>query len=122
MAEYDTPIEHFNLAVESILNQTFSDFEFVIVDDSKNQHLEEYIKNYPDERIRIVKNGGNFGLVYSLNRAIDAATTEYLVRMDTDDISLPQRISVLYEEITKNPEYSVIGTSIIEFDDEGKYN
>lgn len=122
MSEYNTPEEHFNLAVESILNQTFTDFEFIIVDDSKDQHLEKYMEKFLDDRIKLVHNNGNYGLVYSLNHAIEEAQTDYLVRMDTDDISLPQRISVLYEEITKNPEYSVIGTSIIEFDDEGKYN
>ncbi|GMR70959.1 hypothetical protein NUITMVRA1_16370 [Aerococcus viridans] len=122
MAEYNTPRNHFNLAVESILNQTFSDFEFIIVDDSKDQHLEEYMNNYPDVRVKLVKNGGNFGLVYSLNNAISVAQSDYLVRMDTDDISLPDRIKVLYEEITNNPEFSVIGTSFIEFDDKGKYS
>lgn len=121
MSEYDTPENHFDLAVESILKQTFTDFEFIIVDDSKDQHLETYMEKFIDDRIKLVPNKGNYGLVYSLNHAIEVAQTDYLVRMDTDDISLPERIEILYKEITQHPEFSVISTSLIEFDDSGKY-
>lgn len=122
MSEFNTPKEHFDLAVNSILNQSFTEFELIIVDDSVDQHLESYMEDFSDNRIVLIKNGKNYGFVYSLNKAIEKAQTNYLVRMDTDDISSPDRVAILYDEINKYPEYSVIGTSIIEFDDQGKYN
>lgn len=121
ISEYNTPIKHFNEAVESVLNQTFTDFEVIFVDDSKDQHLENFLERYEDPRLKVIKNGKNLGFVPSLNKAIDLAQADYLIRMDTDDICLPKRFEYLYNEIQKFPEYSVIGSSIIEFDDNGKY-
>lgn len=121
ISEYNTPIEYFNQAIESMLIQTFTDYEIIFIDDSKDQHLEKYLEKYEDSRIKIIKNGRNLGFVPSLNKAIDLAQADYLIRMDTDDICMPTRFESLYNEIQKFPEYSVIGSSIIEFDETGKY-
>lgn len=80
-------------AIESILNQTFGNFEFIIVDDGSEDSTADIIDFYrsEDERIRPLKNESNKGLCFSLNRGLDAASGKYIARMDADDISLPER-------------------------------
>ena len=96
MSEYNTKREYLCTAIESILNQTFKDFEFIIVDDCGENNLDEIIEKYNDKRIKIIKNDKNRGLVYSLNHGIKEAKGEYIVRMDTDDIANKKRIEKLY--------------------------
>ncbi|ADV47239.1 glycosyltransferase [Nitratifractor salsuginis] len=92
-------------AIESILNQTFSDFEFIIVDDGSTDGSAKIVTSYNDPRIRYVRNKKNMGIVYSLNLGTDLARGKYIARMDADDISLPERlerqIHVLKEDNTK---------------------
>lgn len=121
MAEYNTKKEDLQAAIESILHQTFKDFEFIIVDDCGKNNLEEIVKKYNDERIRIVKNDQNRGFVYSLNHGIKEANGKYIVRMDTDDISDLRRIEKLYTYIEKHPEYAVVGTKAIEFSENQEF-
>lgn len=115
MAEYNTNIDDLRAAIKSILDQTFSDFEFIIVDDGGKNDLQKIVSEFNDSRIRIVDNRVNKGLVYSLNNAIKHAKTEYLVRMDTDDIALPNRLQQLLSFIKNYPEYDVVGSRAIEF-------
>ena len=98
-------------AIESILNQTFRNFEFIIVDDGSQDKSLEIIKNYAkkDERIRIIKNNTNIGLTRSLNNAIRQSNGEYIIRQDVDDISLPKRIELQLKFLQKNPEYAFCG-------------
>lgn len=74
-------------AIESILNQTFADFEFLILDGGSKDKTIEIIESYNDDRIKIYKNCGT--IPQSLNKGIKEATGEYIARMDADDISLP---------------------------------
>ena len=99
MSEYNTKEEYLCTAIESILNQTFKDFEFIIVDDCGKNDLDEIVKKYNDSRIKIVKNDKNRGFVYSLNHGIKQAKGKYIVRMDTDDISDKRRIEKIYNYI-----------------------
>ena len=116
MAEYNTNTDDLKTAIKSILDQTHSDFEFIIVDDGGKNDLGVIKKELGnDKRIRIIKNPCNKGFVYSLNNAIAHANSEYLVRMDTDDISEKDRIKELYNYIKKHPEYSVVSSLAIEF-------
>ena len=78
-------------AVDSILNQTLSDFEFIIIDDGSTDSTEDIIKSYSDSRIKYIKNEKNLGVALTLNKGLDAATGEYIARMDADDISLSDR-------------------------------
>ena len=80
-------------AIESILNQTFRDFKFIIVNDGSTDKTEEILDEYAkkDLRIRIIKNKNNIGLTKSLNKAIKETKSEYIARMDADDISLQNR-------------------------------
>lgn len=118
MAEYNTKVADLKTAIKSILDQTYRDFEFIIVDDGGKNNLEVIKKELGnDKRIRIIKNPCNKGLVYSLNNAITHAKGEYLVRMDTDDIAEKDRIQKQHNFIQKHPEYSVVASRVIEFSD-----
>ena len=79
-------------AIDSILNQTFSDFEFLIINDGSTDNTSKILASYYDTRIRIVDNEHNIGLTKSLNKGLEISRGEYIARMDADDISLPDRL------------------------------
>lgn len=78
-------------AIESILTQTFNDFEFIIINDGSIDNSLSIIKSYNDNRIVLVNNDGNKGLIYSLNKGLEISKGDYIARMDADDVSLPNR-------------------------------
>src|SRR3989338_4267706 len=90
-------------AVESILNQTYENFEFIIVDDASVDNSWDYLKNLNDHRIKLIKNKKNLGLAASLNKALKVAKGNYIARMDADDISLPTRFEEQVNYLQKNP-------------------
>lgn len=102
-------------AVESILAQTWKDFEFIIINDGSTDHSEEIILSYCDERIVYLKNNNNSGICVTLNKGINAARGKYIVRMDCDDISFPERLSVQLQFMEDHPEIAVAGSDIIVF-------
>jgi len=75
-------------AIESILTQSFTDFEFLIINDGSTDSSVEIIESYDDPRIRLIHNEANLKLVATLNKGVDLARGEYIARMDCDDISL----------------------------------
>jgi glycosyltransferase involved in cell wall biosynthesis len=79
------------LAIDSILNQSFTDFEFLIIDDGSTDQSAQIFKSYADSRIRFLRNPKNLGLVPTLNRGLSEARGKYIARMDADDISEPLR-------------------------------
>jgi len=79
-------------AIESILDQTLHDFEFIIIDDGSTDNTRATVQSYNDPRIRLVDNETNLGLPISLNRGIGLARGEYIARQDADDMSLPYRL------------------------------
>jgi glycosyltransferase involved in cell wall biosynthesis len=83
---------YFRASIDSILRQTFADFEFLIVDDGSTDETMQILRSYRDERIKIVRNEKNIGLTKSLNRGLVLASGEYIARQDADDISLPDRL------------------------------
>lgn len=91
-------------AIESILNQTFSDFEFLIINDGSTDNSESIILSYKDERIRYVKNENNLKLIKTLNKGISLSRGKYIARMDCDDISFPIRFEKQIEALRNNPE------------------
>jgi len=101
-------------AIESILNQTFKDFEFIIIDDGSTDRTWEIIQEYAkkDERIVPLKNEKNLKTTVTLNKGVDLSKGKYLVRMDADDWSYPDRIQEQFEFMEKNPEIAVSGGSI----------
>ena len=104
-------------AVESILHQTFGDFEFIIVDDGSTDSTEEILREYAalDGRIKLY-NQGNCGLIASLNRYCRVANGKYIARMDADDISLPARLEKQFRYLEAHSEVGVLGTWIQDVD------
>jgi glycosyltransferase involved in cell wall biosynthesis len=90
MAVYNADINHLKEAVDSVLNQSYSDFEFIIVMDGDISHI-GYLESIADVRVILLKNPKNMGLAHSLNRAIGISKGNYIFRMDADDISLKHR-------------------------------
>ncbi len=97
-------------AVESILKQTYADFEFLIINDGSTDGSAGKIKSYHDPRVRFEENGGNLGLIATLNKGIESAKGRYIARMDCDDFSLPQRLERQAAFMEKNPEVAVCGS------------
>ena len=102
--------KHLKEAIESILNQTFTDFEFLIINDGSDDSSEIIINSYKDSRIRYIKNEKNLKLITTLNKGIDLSIGKYIVRMDADDISAENRIELLVNFMEKNPEIGVCGS------------
>ena len=98
-------------AIDSILNQTFSDFEFIIVNDCSSDNTEDIIKSYKDNRIVYLKNEENSGVATTLNRGLDIAKGEYIARMDADDISLPKRFEKQVDFMDKNKNCIICGSN-----------
>ena len=96
-------------AIESILAQTYTDFEFIIFDDGSTDDSLKIIQSYRDPRIRVVSGKGNRKLVPPLNDAIKMARGRYLARMDSDDISLPRRFEYQINFLEKHPDIDVCG-------------
>ena len=111
-------------AIESILNQTFKDFELIIINDGSKDKTEEIIEEYAkkDNRIVYVKNDKNMKISQTLNRGMDMANGKYIARMDTDDISLEDRFEKQVKYMEENPDCGVIGTCFLSFRDEDKTN
>jgi len=97
-------------AVESILNQTFKNFELLIFDDSSIDRSIEIIKSYSDERIKLIRNKENLGIVSNLNKGIILAKGKYIARMDADDISLNTRLEEQYQFMESYENIAVCGT------------
>jgi glycosyltransferase involved in cell wall biosynthesis len=106
--------------METILGQTYRDFEFLIINDCSTDDSLETIRSFSDPRIRVHTNERNMGQTKSLNVGLPLARGKYVVVNDADDYSLPRRIETQLDFITKNPEYPVVGTSCYIMDREGK--
>jgi glycosyltransferase involved in cell wall biosynthesis len=112
--------EHLAEAVDSILNQTRGDFEFLIIDDGSTDGSAEVLKRYAssDPRIRLFSQP-NKGLVTTLNKLIDQARGEFLARMDADDIALPERFERQVDYLRAHPDYVLVGSRVLLIDPEG---
>lgn len=106
-------------AIESILNQTFSDFEFLIINDGSSDKSVEIIESYNDPRIRFIENDGNIGLIASLNKGISLARGGYVARMDCDDISMPERLAKQAAFLDANSSCAVVAVRSVFIDDNG---
>jgi glycosyltransferase involved in cell wall biosynthesis len=97
-------------AIDSILSQTFSDFEFIIINDASMDSTESIIKSYGDSRIKLINNQQNEGLAKSLNTGLDIANGKYIARMDADDVSLPERFQKQFDFMEQNQDIDICGT------------
>jgi len=98
-------------AVESILNQSFTDFEFLIIDDASTDGTIQILKNFNDQRIQLIEKPFNTGYTESLNLGLKFAKGEYIARMDGDDISLPDRFAKQIAYLEAHPEVVLCATA-----------
>lgn len=117
MPVYNTPEEYLRPAIESILAQTYQDFEFVILNDaSPDENVEKIVKSYSDKRIRYYKNDVNRGISFSRNRLIELAKGEYLAVFDHDDLSFPNRLEKEAAFLDSHSDVGVVGSWYQAFD------
>jgi len=115
---YNTNPQHLRECIDSILAQTFTDFEFIILNDSPdNIELDELVKSYTDSRIVYVKNEKNMGISTSRNKLIDLSRGEYLAVFDHDDISVPERLEKEVAILDENGHIGVVSGWIDWFGD-----
>ena len=115
MSVYDTPTEYLEEAVNSILTQTYTSLEFIIINDNPgNDSIKEYLDEIAgkDERVRVFSNKDNIGLTKSLNIGLKHCTGKYIARMDSDDISMPNRLEKQVAYLEENTEVCLVGSSI----------
>ena len=123
MSVYNEKVEELTLAIESIINQSYASFEFIVVlDNPTNIELLSLIKKYAkqDDRIVILINHENLGLAASLNKALSKAKYEIIARMDADDIALPKRFEIQYDYMISN-DVDVTYTRFEYIDEQGEY-
>lgn len=106
-------------SIESILNQTFKDFELIIINDCSTDNSLEIMKSYNDKRIRIIDNQKNVGFLKSRNKALKIARGKYIAILDGDDISLPNRFKIQFNYLENNLHIFLVGSSGIFIDENG---
>lgn len=109
---YNTEEKHLRECIESILNQTFKDFELIILNDSSSNNAEEVIKSYDDKRILYYKNEKTEGITKSRNKLLSLARGKYIAIQDHDDISFPDRLEKEYNYLENHKDVSIISAWI----------
>lgn len=111
-------------AIDSILEQTYTEWKLIMCDDGSTDDTYgialRYAEEYPD-KIVVLKNEKNMGLNYTLNRCLSVADGELIARMDGDDVSLPNRFEKEVEFLNTHPEYSIVSSPMIYFDEDGEF-
>jgi len=107
-------------AIESILNQTYKNFEFLIINDGSADSSRDIILSYNDPRIRLVDNEQNIGFTRSLNRGLKLARGRYIARMDADDISISTRLEKEVAFLNQNRNVGLVGTYYLMINEDGK--
>ncbi|CAA0336813.1 hypothetical protein ALT721_2320069 [Alteromonas alvinellae] len=107
-------------SLKSILNQTFNDFELIVIDDGSKDSSLEIIKSFEDKRIRLIKNQENLGLIATLNKGLELARGDFIARVDSDDICLPERFEQQSCYLDNNPDVGVIGSYSQLIDENGQ--
>ena len=111
MSVYNTSSDYLHEAIRSVLQQSYDDFEFIIIDDNSNEETKKVIGSYLfDERIRLYENHDNLGLTKNLNKAISLSKGTYIARMDSDDVCERKRFERQLQFMAKNPDIVVLGT------------
>ena len=111
-------------AIDSILAQTFTDWQLILCDDGSTDNTYSVAKRYLSqnhEKIILLQNKSNMGLNHTLNYCLEVATGDYIARMDGDDISLPTRLEKEVAFLDAHPEYAIVSTPMIFFDETGEW-
>ncbi|CAN5221741.1 hypothetical protein BH09BAC3_BH09BAC3_26720 [soil metagenome] len=119
MSAYNTE-KYIGEAIQSILNQTFTSFEFIIINDGSTDGTVEIIQSFSDSRIRLIDQS-NSGIPRSLNTGIALAEADLIAHVDSDDIFFPQMLEKLYEVMLANPEYGIVGSNTDYMEVNGDY-
>lgn len=107
-------------AIDSILNQTYKNFEFIIANDGSKDRSRDIILSYTDPRIVYIENRENLGIVATRNKCIDISKGKYIAVLDSDDIALPSRLEKQVKFMESNPEYGLCGTYFKVINKKGK--
>lgn len=107
-------------SLESVLGQSFGDFELLVIDDGSADGTGDYFAALADPRVRVLRNDRNLGLTRSLNRGLDAATGRYIARMDADDIAEPRRLERQVELLSAHSSVGIVGSGRRLIDEGGR--
>lgn len=107
-------------AINSVINQTYSNFELILSDDGSTDQSLEIAKSFNDSRITVISDGKNKGIAYRLNEQLSLAKGKYYARMDADDLMFPERIEKQVFFLESHPEIDVVGSQAIVIDDQNK--
>lgn len=108
-------------AIQSVLDQTYTNFEFIIVNDGSTDNSERLIRAFQDERIKVINNPINLGLVKTLNLAISHCRGDFIARLDSDDICSPDRLEKQLNKFSENSALDVIGSTAMIIDSCGEH-
>lgn len=103
-------------AIQSILDQTFKDFEFIIINDGSSDNSLQIIESFKDPRIKLVNNERNLGIIKTRNKGLQLAKGKYIANMDADDISLPTRLEKQFAFLENNPDVAILGSKLVLID------
>lgn len=112
--------QYIGACIESLLSQTFTDFELLIINDGSTDDSARICKGYDDPRIRLLHNDHNRGIIYTLNRGLEQAKAPLIARMDADDLAMPKRLALQHSYMQKHPEIGGVASWIIKIDESGK--
>ena len=110
MPVYNPKEDEFRQSIESILNQTYEDYEFILIDDGSTMDIESVVKSYSDTRIKLYRNETNQKIVKTLNRGLSLAQGDYIARLDSDDYSEPTRLEKQFDYLEDNEDIGLVGT------------
>src|SRR5437764_514290 len=107
-------------AMASVLRQTFTDLELIVIDDASTDGTPAVLERVSDHRVAIVRNEDQLGLASSLNRALDLAGGRYVARLDSDDVAMPNRFERQLERLRAEPGIVIVGSAVLDLDEEGR--
>jgi len=107
-------------SIQSILNQTYKNFELIIIDDGSTDNSIEIINSFIDKRIKVLRNSENKGLAYTRNKAVKNSSGKYIAILDCDDIAYPERLSKQVEFLETYPEFVMVGSSFEIIDEQSE--
>jgi glycosyltransferase involved in cell wall biosynthesis len=112
--------EYIGDAIQSVLNQTFTEFELIVVNNGSHDNTEAVVRSFSDPRIRLI-NEPQRGIAPALNTGLKHARCNYIARFDADDVCHPSRLMVQYHFMQSNPEYIIVGAACDYMDMDGRY-
>lgn len=118
MATYNNAT-YLNSCIESVLSQTFEDFEYIIINDASTDDTHDILEQYTDPRIRILQNSANLKLSTSLNLGLEIAEGDYIARIDSDDMCMPERFEKQVAFLESHQEIGAVGTQVINISPDG---